>query len=243
VAVSGGFAGLVGCRLPIQLASLGGPIGTPALAAAVSEAGGLGMIPNPTSAAEVEQLVAATRAGTSRPIGVGFLVPFVSREAVEAAATAAELVEFFYGNPDADLVRAGKASGALLTDSAGGRNHGRAIRAALTGASNRGQAFLFDREHARIENVPDPAIEGTDGRDRQGHLVWDLRLRPAPDELNSQCETTQIRDEGRGTALFDYTKLCGAVPGGQAEYLHSTPSTSTRARDRRSLPGCADRTR
>jgi nitronate monooxygenase len=114
VAVSGGFAGLVGCRLPIQLASLGGPIGTPALAAAVSEAGGLGMIPNPSSAAEVEQLVAAARAGTTKPIGVGFLVPFVSREAVEAAAAAAELVEFFYGDPDADLVRAGKARGALL---------------------------------------------------------------------------------------------------------------------------------
>jgi hypothetical protein len=57
-------------------------------------------------------------------------------------------------------------------------------------------------------------------------------------ELNSHCETTQMRDEGRGAALFDYTKLCGAVPGGQAEYLRSTPSTSTRARARRSLPGC-----
>jgi nitronate monooxygenase len=114
VAVSGGFAGLVGCRLPIQLASLGGPIGTPALAAAVSEAGGLGMIPNPRSAAEAEQLVAAARAVTAKPLGVGFLVPFVSREAVEAAAVAADVVEFFYGDPDADLVRAGKASGAVL---------------------------------------------------------------------------------------------------------------------------------
>jgi len=54
-----GFTDLVGCRLPLQLASLGGPVGTPALAAAVSEAGGLGMIPNPSSAAEVEQRIAA----------------------------------------------------------------------------------------------------------------------------------------------------------------------------------------
>jgi threonine dehydrogenase-like Zn-dependent dehydrogenase len=38
-------------------------------------------------------------------------------------------------------------------------------------------------------------------------------------QLQSQCETTQVREQGRGAALFGYTKLYGAVPGGQAEYL------------------------
>jgi threonine dehydrogenase-like Zn-dependent dehydrogenase len=37
--------------------------------------------------------------------------------------------------------------------------------------------------------------------------------------LNTQCETTQVRDEGMGAALFGYTKLYGEVPGGQAELL------------------------
>ncbi len=37
--------------------------------------------------------------------------------------------------------------------------------------------------------------------------------------LQSQCETTQVRDQGRGAALFGYSKLYGQVPGGQAEYL------------------------
>jgi threonine dehydrogenase-like Zn-dependent dehydrogenase len=37
--------------------------------------------------------------------------------------------------------------------------------------------------------------------------------------LQSQCETTQVRDQGMGAALFGYTKLYGEVPGGQAEYL------------------------
>ena len=37
--------------------------------------------------------------------------------------------------------------------------------------------------------------------------------------LQSQCETTQVRDEGMGAALFGYTRLYGQVPGGQAEYL------------------------
>ena len=37
--------------------------------------------------------------------------------------------------------------------------------------------------------------------------------------LQSQCETTQVRDQGSGAALFGYTKLYGEVPGGQAEFL------------------------
>ncbi|MEV0379240.1 zinc-dependent alcohol dehydrogenase [Nonomuraea sp. NPDC050643] len=38
-------------------------------------------------------------------------------------------------------------------------------------------------------------------------------------ELYAQCETTQVREQGMGAALFGYTKLYGRVPGGQAEYL------------------------
>ncbi|MDQ3659665.1 MAG: glutathione-dependent formaldehyde dehydrogenase [Actinomycetota bacterium] len=37
--------------------------------------------------------------------------------------------------------------------------------------------------------------------------------------LFSQCETTQVRAEGKGAALFGYTKLYGQVPGAQAELL------------------------
>ncbi|MFE4212686.1 alcohol dehydrogenase catalytic domain-containing protein [Streptomyces sp. NPDC056844] len=37
--------------------------------------------------------------------------------------------------------------------------------------------------------------------------------------LQSQCETTQVREYGSGAALFGYTKLYGQVPGGQAELL------------------------
>ena len=37
--------------------------------------------------------------------------------------------------------------------------------------------------------------------------------------LHSQCETTQVHEQGMGAALFGYTKLYGEVPGGQAEFL------------------------
>ena len=37
--------------------------------------------------------------------------------------------------------------------------------------------------------------------------------------FTAQCETTQVRSQGKGAALFGYTELYGSVPGGQAEYL------------------------
>src|SRR3954451_21675996 len=118
MALSRRFTELVGCRLPVQLASLGGPIGTPALAAAVSEAGGLGGIPNP-SADELEPKLQSARALTNGPLAVGFLVPFLSREALDAAARSADVVEFFYGDPDPALVGFARAHGAVAGWQAG----------------------------------------------------------------------------------------------------------------------------
>jgi len=46
-------------------------------------------------------------------------------------------------------------------------------------------------------------------------------------ELFTQCETTQVRDEGMGAALFGYSNLYGAVPGGQAEFLRVPQAQNT----------------
>lgn len=48
--------------------------------------------------------------------------------------------------------------------------------------------------------------------------------------LMTQCETTQVRDQGCGAALFGYSKLYGRVPGGQAEYLRVPYADSTHIR-------------
>ncbi|WP_432393238.1 zinc-dependent alcohol dehydrogenase [Pseudarthrobacter sp. L19] len=37
--------------------------------------------------------------------------------------------------------------------------------------------------------------------------------------LQSQCETTQVKEKGSGASLFGFSELYGSVPGGQAEYL------------------------
>lgn len=106
------FTTLVGCRLPFQLAALGG-VGTPALAAAVAGAGGLGMIPGGSP----EGVVAAVhdaRALTTGVLGVNFLVPFVDPAAVDAAGRIVPIVEFFYGDPDQTLVALAVAGGAVV---------------------------------------------------------------------------------------------------------------------------------
>jgi threonine dehydrogenase-like Zn-dependent dehydrogenase len=38
-------------------------------------------------------------------------------------------------------------------------------------------------------------------------------------QLFTQCETTQVREQGMGAALFGFSELYGEVPGGQAELL------------------------
>jgi threonine dehydrogenase-like Zn-dependent dehydrogenase len=45
--------------------------------------------------------------------------------------------------------------------------------------------------------------------------------------LQTQCETTQVRDQGMGAPLFGYSKLYGQVPGGQAQYLRVPQADGT----------------
>ncbi len=90
-----------------------GRIGAPQLAAAVTNAGGLGMLPGGEARAALEPLLEEVVAGTRGPFGVNFLLPFLDPEAVEVAASSARLVEFFYGDPDSDLVGRVHAAGAL----------------------------------------------------------------------------------------------------------------------------------
>jgi threonine dehydrogenase-like Zn-dependent dehydrogenase len=37
--------------------------------------------------------------------------------------------------------------------------------------------------------------------------------------LQTQCETTQVREHDRGAAIYGYSQLYGGIPGAQAEYL------------------------
>jgi nitronate monooxygenase len=112
------FTELVGCSVPIQLAAMGGGIGTPALAYAVAAAGGLGMVgaSDFDRATLVEALGGhGRRNGPQHQAGAGFLMPFLDRDTVAAVAPLVRVVEFFYGDPDPALVELGHSGGALVS--------------------------------------------------------------------------------------------------------------------------------
>jgi NAD(P)H-dependent flavin oxidoreductase YrpB (nitropropane dioxygenase family) len=113
--LSTAFTELVGCRVPLQQAGMGG-VTTPALAGAVGRAGGLGMLGGAGLSAEqlVDQATAAIDPGGAEAcVGVNFLVPFLDLAVLEAVAPVVRVVELFYGDPDADVVDRIHQGGAL----------------------------------------------------------------------------------------------------------------------------------
>lgn len=87
----------IGVELPVVQAGMGGGISRHELAAAVSEAGGLGTIAV-NGAEAIRRELAAARALTGRPLAVNLLLPFARRDWFEAAAEA-DVVVTFWGGP------------------------------------------------------------------------------------------------------------------------------------------------
>jgi NAD(P)H-dependent flavin oxidoreductase YrpB (nitropropane dioxygenase family) len=109
------FTDLVGCAEPIQLAGMG-PVCSDELCAAVSRAGALGMITvAATSPDALEARLDHIRALTPRPFGANFLIPVLDRECLRLASRAARVIDFFWGDPDAELVSIAHDGGALVS--------------------------------------------------------------------------------------------------------------------------------
>ena len=118
------FTKLVGCSVPIQQAGLAALANT-RLATAVSEAGGLGMVSvGGFSHDKVTEELEIMRTGTTQPFGANFLIPIIGdepaekqypdlEESVKAASKLARVVEFFYRDPDPQLIKAVHSQGAL----------------------------------------------------------------------------------------------------------------------------------
>lgn len=84
-------------ELPVVQAGMGGGLSRHELAAAVSEAGGLGTIAVNGGGA-IRRELAAARALTARPLAVNVLLPFARRDWFEAAGEA-DVVVTFWGAP------------------------------------------------------------------------------------------------------------------------------------------------
>ena len=123
---------LLGIEAPIVLAPMGGA-GTPELAAAVSNAGGLGTLPLSWSAPdEIRSHVAEMAALTDRPYAVNLGLEWDQRERLRVALEAGvRVVSFFWGDP-AELILAAHAAGAKTMVTVGSAEE--AARAVAAGA-------------------------------------------------------------------------------------------------------------
>ena len=109
----------LGIELPIIQAPMGGAVG-PALASAVSNAGGLGMLsPWRADIDTVRRQIQETRALTSRPFGVNLNLEFPQEERLAACLDeGVPVISFFWRDPSSLVPRA-KAGGAIVLHTVG----------------------------------------------------------------------------------------------------------------------------
>jgi NAD(P)H-dependent flavin oxidoreductase YrpB (nitropropane dioxygenase family) len=113
------FCERVGVELPIILAPMGGAVG-PALAAEVSNAGGLGMLPLWGEDLDtVRRRIRETRVLTSKPFGVNLNLEFPQQERLDVCLEErVPVISFFWRDPGA-LVQRAKAAGATVLHTVG----------------------------------------------------------------------------------------------------------------------------
>jgi NAD(P)H-dependent flavin oxidoreductase YrpB (nitropropane dioxygenase family) len=109
----------LGIELPIIQAPMGGAVG-PALASAVSNAGGLGILsPWRADIDTVRREIQETRALTSRPFGVNLNLEFPQEERLAACLDeGVAIISFFWRDPSSLVPRA-KAGGAIVMHTVG----------------------------------------------------------------------------------------------------------------------------
>jgi nitronate monooxygenase len=124
------FTRLLGIEIPVVQAPIGG-LTTPALAAAVSNAGALGMLSVTWRDPDrLRELLAATHRLTDRPFGVNLVLEWPPDERLNICLEAGvRLVSFFWGDPIPYLDRV-HAAGALVSLTVGSAEEARRAVAA-----------------------------------------------------------------------------------------------------------------
>jgi nitronate monooxygenase len=105
----------LGIQVPVIQAAMH-QAASPALAAAVSNGGGLGMLQfGWLTPDEIRAQIGATRAETERPFGAGFVLVEPQEERVELALQAGlRVISLFWGDPEPYVTRVHSAGGVLM---------------------------------------------------------------------------------------------------------------------------------
>lgn len=105
---------LVGVRRPFQQAAMS-RVTTPELVVAVSNAGGLGMLPVGRGPVDVVTgQIDSVAASTDKPFGAGFVMPFLDLDCLEAVVAKVDVVEFAFGWPDDNVIPADSCVGWMV---------------------------------------------------------------------------------------------------------------------------------
>src|SRR5208282_783436 len=110
------FTELVGCRYPLQQAAMVG-VSVPELAGAVARAGALGMLAQFDAVeAAADRMTRALDLAGGGAVGMGFFGHMVDEDLgnFEAAAARLRVVEVFWTDPDAAVVRRARRAGPAL---------------------------------------------------------------------------------------------------------------------------------
>jgi NAD(P)H-dependent flavin oxidoreductase YrpB (nitropropane dioxygenase family) len=154
-----------------------GAIVSPELAAAVSEAGALGQISFvQTDPAVAKQRLDRLEQLTRKPYGVNLLLPYVDPEILMMASRRARVVDFFWGDPDPDLVEQVHAEGALASWQVG------SVREAIS-AEKAGCDFI-----------------SAQGIEAGGHLRGQLSLLPLLEGVLDAVSVPVLASGGIGSA-------------------------------------------
>jgi NAD(P)H-dependent flavin oxidoreductase YrpB (nitropropane dioxygenase family) len=154
-----------------------GGVATPELAAAVADAGALGMVSMVLAPPDaVAVALDALRQLTAGAFGINFLMPFVDPEAVDAAASRARVVEFFYADPDAALIERAHKGGALAAWQVGSAIEARA-------AADTGCDFVIAQ-----------------GTEAGGHIRGELGMLVLLDDVLEAVDVPVVAAGGIGTA-------------------------------------------
>ena len=183
------FTDLVGCQVPIQQAGMGG-VATPELAAAVADAGGLGMVSMVLQPADaVAAGLDALAKQTTGQVGINFLMPFLDPEAVDAAASRVRVVEFFSADPDAALIDRVHEGGALAAWQVGSSAEARA-------AMDAGCDFIVAQ-----------------GTEAGGHVRGRVSLLPLLDSVLNSVDVPVVAAGGIATARGVAAVLAAGAAG------------------------------
>jgi len=240
---------LLGIAHPIVLGGMGGGATSAPLVAAVSNAGGLGIVGlSGLSAASVQEQIAEIRASTDKPFGVNFLLFLIQEASLTAALeTRPPLVSFAWARPDQDLrpyvQRAHDAGSLAIYMAAEVPEARRAAEAGVDAVAAQGteggghvgwmaSMTLLPMVARAVAPLPVLAAGGiADGRGlaaalalgAEGVLLGTRFLATAESPLHPNFKQAIVRSDGHDTMLTEIPDIAAGIvwPGAMARTLRN----------------------